>query len=298
MAGQFIMGTFALEIGGTVVGFVNSVEGGAIRADVIEETLGPDGIARKHLGALRYEGLVIEVSLPLARELFDWTAQTWSGLESRRDVAILDCDFNRKVKRVRRCFQSLITEVRFPALDASTREAGYLTIKFRPELIRVEKGDGSTVVAKGEAKSKKWVRSNFRFALGGLDGKRVKRIDAFAVKQALSDDALGEARGEKTVSAPRFPDLSVAMSQKDIEGWEKWANEFIVQGNSGAEQEKSGSIEFLDASLKEVLGRIDLSGVGIFRIADAKGESSQDSLRDVEISLYVEQMALSSDPRV
>jgi hypothetical protein len=82
------------------------------------------------------------------------------------------------------------------------------------------------------------------------------------------------------------------MPQGGIDGWEKWASDFIVQGNKGVDNEQSGSIELLDPTLRNTLMKIDLAGVGIFRIADTRSEANQETVARVEVGLYVEEMKL------
>ena len=55
----------------------------------------------------------------------------------------------------------------------------------------------------------------------------------------------------------------------------------------------AGAIEFLDPSLKEVLGSVDLFQVGIFSLAEDKGEANKDSIKRWTAELYVKRMMLN-----
>ncbi|MGC4042172.1 MAG: hypothetical protein QM758_00020 [Armatimonas sp.] len=59
-------GVMALELAGVTVGSVRSVAGGAIYGEVVPERLGPDRVIRKHLGAVRFEPITIEIGLDMA----------------------------------------------------------------------------------------------------------------------------------------------------------------------------------------------------------------------------------------
>ena len=45
----------------------------------------------------------------------------------------------------------------------------------------------------------------------------------------------------------------------------KWQEEFLVQGKNGDANEKTATIELLDASMKGVLFTLSLKGVGLVR---------------------------------
>jgi hypothetical protein len=288
-------GTVALQIQELTVDLISGVAGGAIRADVVEEVPEEAGSVGKHLGQLRYEDVSFAASLPLAPELSDWVTQACGNPEIRRDIAILDCERNRKLKRVRRCFQSTITRVAFPALNLETKDPALAIVTVRPGLIRVEDGDGSTVVVKseGKPKSKKARCSDFRLSLGDLDCRGVTRIEGFIIELLQPEEQAASATAGAPWRGPRFPNLSLDIAQPRIQDWERWADEFLVQGDNRPSMEKSGAIEYLDPSLNETLFRVDLSQVGICLIGDAMGEPNEKGLRDLEVTLYVERMGLS-----
>jgi hypothetical protein len=80
-------------------------------------------------------------------------------------------------------------------------------------------------------------------------------------------------------------------SQADLKPWQDWLNKMVVQGDS--KQEKTMRVEFLDATLKNPVAAIDLSGVGIVAIRTPKVEPNADTIARVEIELYAEQVKFS-----
>jgi phage tail-like protein len=132
----FSAGRFLLELDGIPCGFLHSVEGGAIRADVVAVP-GQSYFDEKHLGQLRYEDFVVRLDLSLEKAVYDWITDTWNGKWRRRDGSIVAVDVQLKAVSEHQFFQALLTEVTVPAMDAASKDPAYLTMKFAPEYTRM-----------------------------------------------------------------------------------------------------------------------------------------------------------------
>jgi phage tail-like protein len=282
---------FALTVDGVDVGAVRSVSGGGIYADVIEERPGGH-LAEKHVGPPKYEPISVELGLGANKAIRSWLDELLAGKASRRSGTIETADANWKVKSVLEFADALVTEIAFPALDGSSKDAAYLTLTFQPERITRTKGSGKSTQPQVGAKQKKWLASNFRLTLGDLPTKRVAKIDAFAITQRVAAEDEGEIRRvRKQAGIVEIPDLRVTFSEADLPGWEEWFDDFVVDGNSGQAQELSGTIEFLDAALKKPLGSIELANVGIYKLAPESGlQAGKETVRRWTAALYVESM--------
>jgi len=62
---------FLLQLDGVSCGFMQSVEGGAATADVIQE-VGPEFFVKKHLGAARYEDMTVQAGFSMGKPLYEW----------------------------------------------------------------------------------------------------------------------------------------------------------------------------------------------------------------------------------
>src|SRR4051794_33341689 len=69
---------FALELDGQVVGFLDAVSGGGVRAEVMDERMEPGGIHRKRLGPPRAQEIALQVGLAMDPAFYRWIAQTWA----------------------------------------------------------------------------------------------------------------------------------------------------------------------------------------------------------------------------
>src|SRR5687767_1676025 len=117
----------------------DAVEGGVAVADVIAAQAGPDGTAKKHLGNVRYEDLKLDVGLD-ATPILDWVAQSWEGKSSPKTLTLVTADAAMKAQSERQITNATVAETTFPALDASAREPGRLTVSLVPQGVETRRG--------------------------------------------------------------------------------------------------------------------------------------------------------------
>ncbi len=292
----FTGGRFVLTLDNSEVqGFVQSVEGGNIRAEVVTERVGPDIVQRKHLANPKYDDIAIEVGMGMSKSLYQWIEDSFDHRHTRKNGAIVAADFDYGALSVREFQNALITEVGFPALDAASKDPAYMTIKLAPETIAY-KGAGEAVDIKGAVSltkaQKQWLPSNFRFTLGDLPTSRVNKIEAFTVKQSVAQDQLGELRDfQKEPANVEYPNLKLTISAADIQPWYDWFEDFVIKGNANQDRELSGAIAFLGPDLKEELATIELKQVGIVSLGLESQDANQEAVARFTVELYVEQMS-------
>jgi hypothetical protein len=267
----------ALRLDEGEVTFLEKVQGGWIYAQVENEHRGLQGYVKKHIGQPKYEDFTIQVRSILSQALFDWIAASWTTHAPRRDGSILTCDHNLSIQSERSFSNALIQEVGFPALDASSKEPAYLTVRLSPEKIAFKKGGGK--LSPGNlGKQKLWQTANFRLEIDGLETKLVRRIEPFTIKRILSSKA----------GKIDFPNLIISLAQSGAQSWIDWHEDFVIKGNNDDQHEREGAIAFLAPNLKAELARIELHNVGIFRL---ENEASQENkIGSLRAELYCEQM--------
>jgi hypothetical protein len=282
-----VAGPSMLELDGAQVGALKSVDGGEIVAEVVVEPQEP--FAKKHLGGVRYEELVLGLDLGTAASVFNWIAESWNGQAKPRDGAVVETDAKLAPQGRREFRHALITETTIPTLDAASKAPAQLTVKLAPEEITRKKAGGAAGQRAG-AKQKQWLASNFRLELDGLETKTVSKIDAFTVKQTVAGDDVGDVRiSRREPGKLEFPNLRVTFGQASLQSWSDWFEDFVVKGENTDDKEKNGAIVFLDATLKQELGRIELKNVGIFAL---RRQPSTEQVARVTAELYVESMEL------
>jgi T4-like virus tail tube protein gp19 len=276
-------GHFILDLDGVKCGFLKSIDGGAVTADVIGEPAAAIPFVKKHIGRPRYEEAVIELGLGMDKTVYDWIAASWQGKAGRKNGTVFATDFNNEARRAQEFMNALITEVTIPACDASSRDPAYLALTFAPESTRTKKAGGKIDVQNPNAQ-KMWLPSNFRLEIGGLDGSRVMKVDAFTVKQSVPRDPHAEpARVE-------FPNLRITLPISATSTWETWFEDFVVKGNSSDANEKNGTLSVLAPNLSDVLATIRFFNLGIFRLAPERLRLSGEQLERWVAELYCERM--------
>jgi hypothetical protein len=279
--------TSLLELEGVTCGGVESVDGGAISAEVFTEPAGAAPFARKHIGPPRYEEFALQLGLSMNRAVYDWIAAMWMGQPARRSGALVTAGVDMVARSRREFRDALITEVTIPAADASVRDPAFLTMKFAPERILQVEASGKVPGVLAKSAKTPWLSSNFRLEIEGLDCRRVSRINALTVRQTPASDA---ASGALEPAAVEFPNLAITLPEIGARSWLDWHKDFVVDGNHGDSNEKRGALVFLSPDLRTELIRISFANLGIYRLAPAKPAAGAAAIRRLTAELYCERM--------
>jgi hypothetical protein len=285
-------GSSALELDGQFIDFLKSAEGGFPKAEVIQEKVGQNLLVKKRIGPPKYQDISIQCSPAMPKPLFDWIAATLNMSSVRKTGAIITADFNGKEQSRLQFNNALITEFGIPACDGSSKEPGYLTVKFSPEFTSPLAGKGSVLKAVG-AKSKAWLPSNFRLTIPGLDCSKVSKIDALTIKQSVAQNVVGQMRDfQKEPARLEFPNLVLSIAQFSAGTFYAWFQDMVIKGNAGENNEKAGTLEFFDPTLKSTLFTIYFHHLGIFGFTPEKSEANAETIKRVKVEMYCEQMTL------
>lgn len=290
----FVSGNFVLFLDNGNCGFVKSVAGGDISAEVINEPAGPDYTVKKHIGQPKYEEFNIDIGFSMSKAIYDWIAASWSGNYTRKNGTLTACDYQFKPTSTREFANALITETTIPACDGNSKEPAYLTVKFAPEYTKKVAPVTSNIPSAYKIEQKMWLPANFVLQIDGLDCRGVTKIDSFTVKQTAVTDDIGDARDYmKEPGKLEFPNLRITLTERTAAAWEKWHEDFVIKGNNDEGFEKNGCLIFLSPNRQTELARIELKNLGIFKFAQMKTEANADQVRRVVAELYCEKMVFS-----
>lgn len=293
-------GYYSIELQHTFAGWVKSVEGGAAVAEVVSEKMGADKLVRKHLGPLKYEEISFKFGSGMSEKVWDWIKNSWNNTDiknARQDGAMVMYNYQlEEMSRLEWKF-GLITEFGIPAFDAKSKDPCDFTAKFQPEITenKVKKGGKMGSIASSPDKQKKWLTSNFRLRIDGLDDacKHVMKIEGLTIKQKTTENAIGEHRDYmREPTSVEIPNVVITLPEAYVDDFVKWHHDFVIKGNCDQGKEKHGTIELLTPNLKDVLLSIDLSHMGIFKCARDKGEALSDNLLNWKIEMYCEDIQL------
>jgi len=286
---------YYLELDHTFAGFVKNYGGGDATADVVLEKAGSDHLTKKHLGNVRYEEISFQCGTGMGQGLYDWINTGFnqtSHSRGREDGALVFLDFDQNEQSRLTWHHGLITEVGMPALDASSKDAAMMTIKFKPEWTRKTWAQGSKFTVPADAaKQKKWLPANFRLRIDGCEigCAKVNKIEALTIKQKVVENSVGEIRDyQNEPTSVEIPNLVITLPESHADEFYRWHEDFVIFGNNGQDKEKGGTLEYLTPNLQETLFSLHFFQLGVFKITADKNEASGEPIRRLKIEMYCE----------
>lgn len=293
---SFTANSLFLELEGQPAGIVRAVEGGAAAADVLQDLTTPDGIARKRPGPVRFEDIVIDVPLgDDSKPLSAWITEMLSKTPGLRNGAIVYTDLNHnEVKRLE-FFKAVLTEVSLPTADAKeSKTSAVLTLRITPQSIRLAGGSGKPAKVSIGTKSKVTLSSNFRFNVQGLEKAcgRISKVERITARRGNPTTATEQIRTQKGPGLLDCSNISIHLPEADAGPFYAWFDQTVVQGNTGGE--RAGLLEWLDPTMKVVVAKVQLGGLGIIRYApEAIKAGSSEKVGLVQVGMYCETMNLT-----
>lgn len=290
---SYVAANVFLSIGGAPCGFIKSVDGGGISAEVIQEPSGPAYFVKKHVGQPRYEDLTLQIGFSMSSAVYAWVANSWAMNNEPKTCSVTACDHSMDAKDTTEYTNCLITETVFPACDGSSKEPSYLTIKVAPEFSRAVAPVQPPAGSLAKQQNKVWLPSNFELKIDGLDCTKVNKIESFTIKQAAVTNNIGDARDmAKEPGKLEFPNLRITFSEVNLPAWKAWFDSFVIQGNNDDLQERSGTLTLLTPNRQEALLAVRLHNLGICKLEREKAEAAADQITRWTAELYCERMEL------
>jgi len=278
----------SLELGGVASGRLRSFEGGEAVGNVVSGEAGPNMVVPKRITGASYTDLSMSFGAGMSSDLYDWITATLQRQDAPKDGSVLMIDFNGVGRLRQDFFHGLISEIGFPACDASSKDPAYLTLKITPEYTRMASSTGKAS-SFGIAKVARLLPSNFRLSIDGLDCTGVSKIDAILVTQESSPSQIGEQRdSEKQPGVLEISNLAITVADDDQNGFSDWFDQFVIKGDSSAR--KNGTLEYLDPGLKSPIFTLTFNGLGIFRLARPRMDAGSNTIAVLRAEMYCEQI--------
>jgi phage tail-like protein len=289
--GNLPVSRFSLSIDGKNVGYISSSSGGNAYAEVVTQKISVDPVAKKSIANLKYEDITLAFGTGMSKALYEWISDTLNFKSPRHAGRISAGTSSLKEQFQIKFDQALITEVGFPAMDASSKDAARMTIKLAPESTRRTTSDGASQPPVNTKAVKSWISSNFLLEIDGLDCSKVSKIDAFTVKLKVADTAVGDGRDVQAEPGQlEFPNLVVTLPESGAETFFKWHEDFVIKGNNSENQEKGGTLYWLTTDRKFQIGSVQFFNLGIFRLTPDPLGVGSDTVRRVKAEMYCEKM--------
>lgn len=284
-------GRFALDVDGMNAGFLKKFSGLAMEADIVANDLGPDNVQKKHVSNIKWTPGKATLGIGMGKTMYDWIKAAFDKGYITKNGSFTSADFNYKAQSQLTFMGALITGVTVPKLDGSSKDAAYFDVEFECEQVRWAKGGGEDIRGKVGPTQKMWLCSNFKVEIGGLPCQRVATVDSFTWKCAVAADMLGVFReNTKHPAKVTVPDIKLGISYADHDAWSQAAKKWFVDGHCTEADEMTGRIVFLDPTMKEEIGEIELHNVGFKKFSDDDAEANSEKIKRFNVELYVEKM--------
>ena len=180
---------------------------------------------------------------------------------------------------------ALITEVGFPALEAGQNEPAIMTVRLTCASTRRHRDSAGRTYNLNPNRGPSWLVSSFRLNLDGLGEttSRTVRIEELIVR--------GPNPGSLAV-----PDLVITFPASSGQPMEAWLEDFVIKGNNGDAQKKSGTLEWLSPDLREVFGTLSFEHLGIHRLDPVMFDTGNRTLHLLQAQMYCENLRLEPHP--
>jgi len=261
---NYTSGRYGLMIGSTFAGWLHSFSGGEASTDVVTEKTGADQTKQKHIGDVKYSPISFACGSGMSKDFYQWIKDLCENKNSRKDGAVIVTDATFKEKERTAFTKGLLTEVVFPALDASSKDAAKMTIKIKPEVTQHQKNDG--MIYTNDPSHKQWNSANFRLKINGLDHAcmKVSKIDAITIKQKT----ISGSSGERMPANVEVSNLVITLPESEAQDFMQWQTDIVKQKNNGPK--KDGTLEYLDKDAQTTLFTLNFRNLGIFKITPVK----------------------------
>lgn len=285
---------FALEIDNQPSGFVRSVEGGGIKAEILNHQVGGHPGAWRQLSRPKYDDIKLQVGMSMSPAFYTWIESFFSGKGTRKSGAIVAGDFQYRERARREFMDAIISELSFPALDAGDRNACTMGVTLVPERVTFVKGESQPLERfVGSMRQKLWTPANFELVIDGLETacRRVTKIDGFSIKQEVLEHAVGGQRDALRVPGViEFPNLSFSIPEVDVQPLLDHFEKSAMSGK-GRDGRLTGHIMLRDHR-QDPLCTLDLFGIDIAAITPDNADATTDEIKQIKVEIAVEGMAL------
>src|SRR5205823_6194174 len=171
------------------------------------------------------------------------------------------------------------SEARFDALDGSSKEPFRITVKIAPGAVHpVPTSDAAPTGSLGTKRHKAQLASNFQVTIPSVDCTRVTRVEPIVIS----------ASGGKMSCA----NLVLSVAEPGTKDFVDWHRQTVVEGKTGADTEKSVTIQLLSPN-KDVELTLQGRGVGILAVRPVPNEPGSEAVRRVAVEMYVQRWELN-----
>lgn len=295
-----VTGAQSLELDGIHVGYLRSFIGCRPQSDVVTTTIGADGTYEKHIANLRYEPCALTFGNTMGKPLYDWIQAAFEHKAARKDLVIVLSDYNFKEMSRLSISSAAISSVLLPELNASSKDAAFITLEVQPELVRSLPTSGPAVPQQTRTVYAKWLLSSYRVEMDNVTQPWIARMSPIGLRIPLAETSMGEMRDATTApGAATLDNINVSLASSKADDFTAWAEDFIVKGNNAASNERTIRVSYLSYDLQKTHFQVTLRGVGIYGgdiYLPATSPAAAEKVPQSTFFLYAEEASFVATP--
>jgi hypothetical protein len=291
-------GRFELIIDGhPTTSYIKSVEGGLVKANLIEEPTGPNNLKIKHLSTAEIEPMTIEMGIAASLDMIRWIKDSWNRKPSRRSGIILYADFDGHAQFEQEFHEAIITEVTFPSLDGQGKDGLFLKIKIQPERVVIRQAAAVPVFGITDMIQKRFSTCAFRFEVDGIETSNTAKFEGLSFKQGFKPVMNGKFRLPQIEPTKiEFSDFSAHLPVANAGAMLSWYEKSVINGWREDKAHRTGSIEFLSRDRFLPLFRVSFDGLGVRNATLAKSEAAGDGVKRIKFDFFCSKMDIEAGP--
>ena len=233
--------------------------------------------ATRHSGSVSVEPIVVAVQP--SPTVVSWINAAWTGAGTTKSGSVsvptltnTAISYNSYPAGNFAFTNARLISTRISDLSPTTA-GGRLTLTLAPDRVSALAG---AVTAPGSASQQEI--SQFSLDAPGLDRSAVMGIASFVVPSSAQDGA--------------FPDLFVTVGGNHAALWAAWYQDFVINGNNGAANEKTFTLRLMSSNLSTVFATVKAYGVGIVALRATRATS--EGVTKLVAQLYVKRMEITA----
>jgi hypothetical protein len=146
-------------------------------------------------------------------------------------------------------------------------------------------------IAQCAKNQKQWLLSNFRFGIKGLDTTRVNAVESISVQIPIPPPRNAECiECQPIPPSISFPEVEIRLPEAFSQTEATWFEDFVIKGRHEDADEKTGTLELMDATLKNPLFTLSFKGLGAITLEN-EPSASNEAVPQVRLRMYAEIMS-------
>lgn len=290
---------FSVEIddidkSGNALPTLRSVEGGGVKAEVINYQMGEHGDIWRQIGKPKYEPIKMTFGIADATGFWSWIDAFLKGSHVRHNGAIVAADHNYKEKARREFKEAIISEIAFPKWDAAAKDQANITVTIDPEKVEFKPPGSKTIDArdKSAASQKHITACNFDFSIDGyeVDTHRCTKIDAFSIKVKTIEAHNGNRLEPiKVPGKMEMPNLVFYVPEPDAAGLRALHNDRMNGIRDDVGKGRTGKLIFYN-NQRQDRGELQFFGLHIFNVSSEKADANSEDMKLTKVECAVEKI--------